>query len=86
MKSRLLIDLSVLEFVGALRKSDRDFLLARFAVIRDFPERYCDYRTQDETGRDIDGHVAGRFAIVFWNDFADRHVKIRGGTLADKNL
>ena len=86
MKRRLLVDLSVLEFVGALRKTDRDFLLARFVGIRDYPERYCDYRTQDETGRDIDGHVAGRFAIVFWNDFADRHVKILGVTWADQNL
>lgn len=30
-------------------------------------------RTRDyETGRELDNHVAGRFAITYWDDFADR--------------
>ena len=83
MKRRLLIDSLVLEFAGRLHKRDREFLLARFEAIRDSPERYIDYRTTDETGRELDGHIAGRFAIVFWDDFADRHVKILGVSWAD---
>jgi len=83
VKRRLLVDFVVLEFVGSLRKTDRNFLLMRFAAIRDYPERFCDYRAQDETGRDIDGHIAGKFAIVFWNDSVDRHVKILGVRWAD---
>ncbi len=84
MKRRLLIDSLVLEFAGKLRKRDREFLLSRFGAIRDFPERYVDYLTTDETGRELDGHIAGRFAIVFWDDFADRHVKILGVSWADE--
>ncbi len=83
MKRHLLIDSLVLEFVGSLRKRDRDFLLTRFEAIRAFPERHADYSTRDESGRELDGHVAGRFAIVFWDDFADRHIKIMGVTWAD---
>ena len=83
MKRRLLIDSVVLEFAGKLKKRDRDFLLARFEAIRDFPERHADYRTLDESHRELDGHIAGRFAIIFWDDFADRHVKIMGVTWAD---
>lgn len=84
MKRRLLIDSLVLEFVGRLKKRDREFLIARFETIRDFPERYVDFRTTDESGRGLDGHIAGRFAIVFWDDFADRHVKIMDVTWADE--
>ena len=83
MKRRLLIDSLVLEFVGSLRKRDREFLLTRFETIREFPARHADYRTLDESGRELDGHIAGRFAIVFWDDFADRHVKIMGVSWAD---
>ena len=83
MKRRLLIDSLVLEFVGSLRKRDREFLLTRFEAIRELPERHADYRALDESGRELDGHIAGRFAIVFWDDFADRHVKIMGVTWAD---
>jgi hypothetical protein len=35
-------------------------------------------------GRDSDGHIAGRFAMLFWEDFADRHVKIVAVAWADE--
>ena len=84
MKPRLLVDSEVIEFLGRLKRRDREFLLTRFEAIRDFPGAHVDYRHRDETGRDLDGHIAGRFAIVFWDDFADRHVKIMGLTWADE--
>lgn len=84
MKRRLLIDSLVLEFVAKLKRRDREFLIARFEAIRDFPSRHVDYRTTDESGRELDGHIAGRFAIAFWDDFADRHVKIMDVTWADE--
>lgn len=84
MKRRLLIDSTVLEFLSQLRKRDREFLLARFEAIRDFPAQHMDYVHRDESGRDLDGHVAGRFAIEFWDDLADRHLKIMGVTWADE--
>jgi hypothetical protein len=84
VKRRLLIDSLVLDFVGKLKRRDRDFLVARFEAIREFPSRYVDYRTIDESGRELDGHIAGRFAIVFWDDSADRHLKIMDVTWADE--
>ena len=84
MKPRLLIDSEVLDFVGALRKSDREFLQARFEAIRNAATRFSEYRSQDETGRDLDNHIAGRFAITYWDDFADRHVKIMAVRWADQ--
>ena len=86
MKSRLLIDSTVLAFVGRLKKRDRDFLAARFEQIREFPAEHADYQSADDCGRPLDVHVAGRFAITFWDDFADRHVKIMDVDWADDVL
>ena len=86
MKPRLLIDSTVLEFVGRLKKRDRDFLMARFEQIRDSPADHEDYKSVDERGRSLDVHVAGRFAITYWDDFADRHVKIMDVDWADDVL
>ncbi|MEI9895579.1 MAG: hypothetical protein WDN28_17240 [Chthoniobacter sp.] len=30
----------------------------------------------DKVGRRVDIHVTGKYAIKFWDDFADRQVKI----------
>jgi len=86
VKSRLLIDSTVLDFVGRLRKRDRDFLFRRFEEIRDFPANYADYQDADEIGRPLDVHIAGRFAISYWDDFADRHLKIMAVDWADDVL
>jgi hypothetical protein len=84
VKRRLLIDSTVIEFLGRLRKREREFLLGRFESIRDYPANHADYIHRDEYGRDLDGHIAGRFAIVFWDDLADRHLKIMSVAWADQ--
>ena len=84
MKRRLLIDSTVLEFLGRLRKREREFLLTRFETIRDYPAHHVDYLQRDEHGRDLDVHIAGRFAVAFWDDMADQHLKIMGVTWADQ--
>jgi len=83
VKRRLLIDSTVLQFVGGLKKRDRDFLAAQFESIQMYPADYADYQTVDEVGRSLDVHIAGRFAITFWDDVADRHLKIMEVTWAD---
>jgi len=42
VKRRLLIDSTVLEFLGRLRKREREFLLTRFEAIRDYPAHHVD--------------------------------------------
>ena len=83
MKPRLLIDSAVLAFMGQLKKRDRDFLMARFERIRDFPAQHADYQSADEKGRSLDVHIAGRFAVIYWDDAADGHLKIMDVAWAD---
>lgn len=59
-----------------LRKRERDFLFTRFEMIRTSPGRLSNSRQHDESGRLLDIHIAEKFAILYWDDFADRHVKI----------
>jgi hypothetical protein len=72
----LLIDIEVLEFLRTLRPVEQRDLLRRFREIAAAPDRYADYAENDAVGRRVDVHVAGKFAIKYWDDFADRQVKI----------
>jgi hypothetical protein len=84
VKYRLLIDSRVLKFLERLKRRDRQFLFDRFERICAHPSMHSDFRRPDETGRMLDCHVADRFAIVFWDDFADRHLKIMEVLWADR--
>ncbi len=81
--ARLLIDIEVLEFLRTLRTKEQASLLKRFREIAAFPGRFSDFVERDAAGRRVEVHVYGRFAIKFWDDFADRHVKILDVHLAD---
>ncbi|MEA3213530.1 MAG: hypothetical protein QOE70_6587 [Chthoniobacter sp.] len=83
MKRRLLLAIEVIEFLGRLKKKDREMLLDRMERIRDFPSHFADFHEIDKTG-DLDVHVTGRFAISFWDDSVDRHVKIMALRWADR--
>jgi hypothetical protein len=76
MEYRLLIDFEVVEIIQRLPRRLRDDLLMHFQRIRDYPSRYVDYYEQDAIGRRVEISIYRRFAIHFWIDFADRHVKI----------
>jgi hypothetical protein len=73
---RLLIDIEVLEFLRTLRRHDQQELLKRFREIASPPSRFSDFVERDASGRRVEAHVSGKFAIKFWDDFADRNVKI----------
>lgn len=81
--ARLLIDIEVFEFLRTLRRREQENLLKRFREITAFPSNFSDFVEHDSTGRRVDVHVSGKFAIKFWNDFADRHLKILDVHLAD---
>ena len=81
--ARLLIDIEVLEFLRTLRPKEQAGLLKHFREIAATPSRFSDFSEHDSSGRRVDVHVFGRFAIKFWDDFADRHVKILDVHLAD---
>lgn len=83
--ARLLIDIEVFDFLRKLRRREQEDLLKRFREIAAFPSKFSDFTEKDTNGRLIDVHVSGRFAIKFWNDFADRQVKILDVHLADSS-
>ena len=76
--------IEVVEFLARLKRKDREILFDRMEQICDSPSHYADFREIDDTGRELDVHVIGRFAIRFWDDFADRHVKIMALRWADR--
>ena len=83
--ARLLIDIEVLEFLRTLRRREQEELLRRFRNTAAFPSNYSDFVERDATGRRVEVHVFGKFAIKFWDDFADRHVKILDVHFADRS-
>ena len=74
--SRLLIDIEVLEFLRTCKRKEQEDLLKRFREIAAYPSNYSDFAEYDSKGRRVDVHIHIGFAIKFWDDFADRHVKI----------
>ncbi len=83
--SRLLIDIEVVDFLRTLRPREQRDLLKRFREIAAFPSDFSDFVEYDSAGRRVDVHVVGKFAIKFWDDFADRHVKILDLHFADRS-
>ncbi len=82
--SCLLIAIGVFEFLAGLKKSEQRNVLARFRQIAEFPSNYVDFVERDASGRSIGVHIYGKFAIKFWDDHADRDLKIVDLHLADR--
>ena len=68
------------DFPGALRRRLKDV----FVRIGKFPDRMFDYMEPNERGIELAVHLAHGFAIKYWTDFADRHVKILDLVAADQ--
>ena len=81
---RLLVAYEVIEFLEGLSKRDQQVLRDRFVKINAWPSDFSDFKESDSTGRNLDVHLCGKFSIRFWEDFADRQVKILDVTLADR--
>ncbi len=81
---RLLIDLEVFEFLRTLPRRDQEALLKRFREIAAFPTRFSDFAEYDSSGRQVDVHILGKFAVKYWHDFADRQIKILDLHFADR--
>ena len=82
--ARLLIAIEVLDFLRTLRPREQRDLLKRFREIAAFPSNYSDFVEHDSVGRRVEVHIFGRFAVKYWDDHADRHVKVLDVHLADR--
>lgn len=80
----MLLDLDVYDFLATLRPSERRQLRKRFDELLESPRRWHEFAEKDATGRTLGVTICGRFAITFWDDFADRHVKVLRVVLADR--
>ncbi|MCB1233590.1 MAG: hypothetical protein KDM91_00800 [Verrucomicrobiae bacterium] len=78
------MDFEVVKWMAQLPRRERKTLHDRFLEIREFPGNFADFHEFDATGRRVEVHICGKFAIRFWDDFADRHLKILDVTLADR--
>ncbi|HEX8311267.1 MAG TPA: hypothetical protein VF614_08125 [Chthoniobacteraceae bacterium] len=76
MSYRLLIDLEVFEFIAALPRPLQLKLRRRLGELQETPRRFADYQENDVIGRSIDVHVYAGFALYYWEDFADRQIKV----------
>ena len=76
MKYRLLIAIEVIEILEGLPEARRSIIWNRLRQVAASPQRFSDYTARDAGGRELDVHVFAGFAIRYWEDFTDRHVKI----------
>jgi len=84
MKFRLFVDFDVAEFMITLTRTEQRALRKRFLEMQDFPTRYVDYHEHDHVGHRIEISICGRFAIKFWLDHLDKHIKVLEVSLADR--
>jgi hypothetical protein len=73
---RLLIAIEVIDFLRIRPRAQQEALIARFRAIASAPTQFCDYTEPDAIGRDVGIHVFAKYAIRYWEDAADMHVKI----------
>lgn len=80
---RLLVDLEVVTFLEGLPRARRHRLVQLLEKMRAFPSNYSDYAETDAIGRRVEVCIFSRWAIHFWIDAADRHVKVLAVETAD---
>jgi hypothetical protein len=82
---RLFVEIRVFEQLRVLRPAERSRLLASLEEIRQRPAVYADFSERDAEGRLVQIHIVGKFAVKYWEDFADRHLKVLDITNADSS-
>ena len=83
MKRRLLLDSEVVAFLEGLPPARRAAIWRRLREIAEMPDRFEDFHERDVRGRDLSGHIFGSYANLYWDDLADRHLKVLEITSAD---
>jgi hypothetical protein len=81
---RLLIDHEVLEFIAQLGRKEQPLIHREMLRVWDFPCHHADYPEKDELGRQYHVHIFGKYALKYWIDEADRHLKIMETRLSDR--
>ena len=53
-------------------------------AIQSSPREFSDCKESDSAGRPVDIHICHKYAIKYWEDHADQHIKIWDVRMADK--
>jgi hypothetical protein len=83
IRYRLLVDWEVVEKLNQLPIRTRRILREALKRIAATPDLLSDYREPNPRGIPLDIHLCTGFAIKYWIDFADRHVKVLDLEAAD---
>jgi len=73
---RLLVDYEVIEHLNSLPVSKRRQLRDCLLQIWRSPTDLSDYQEKDATGRPVEIHVCNGYAVKYWLDHTDKHVKV----------
>ncbi len=84
MSYRLLISIEVVEFVERLPNKPRSAIRSLIEAIGNDPLGRSDAEDFDDTGRLLQIAIIGDYALMYWIDDADRHVKILDIHAADR--
>ncbi|HEV7404891.1 MAG TPA: hypothetical protein VGO11_18255 [Chthoniobacteraceae bacterium] len=63
-------------FLHGLPKRVRARLMDRIDEIPRFPDHFSQFQERDSIGRTLDVAIIEGYAVYYWNDFADRHIKV----------
>lgn len=80
---RLLVDWEVIEKLNQLPVKTRRALREALRRIAHTPDLLSDYREPNPRGIPLDVHVCAGYALKYWIDFPDRHVKVLDLQTAD---
>jgi mRNA-degrading endonuclease RelE of RelBE toxin-antitoxin system len=84
MSYRLLISIEVVEFVERLPNQPRSAIRSLIEAIGTDPLGRSDAEDYDDIGRLLQIAIIGDYALMYWIDDADRHVKILDIHAADR--
>ena len=84
MAHRLLVSIEVIEFIERLPVKTREAIRSAIHSIGRDPLRRSDALDRDATGRRMQIAVIGDYALMYWVDEADQHVKVLDIHAADR--
>lgn len=84
MDYQLFIAVDVLEFIERLPRKIRTGIRAVLLEIGDNPIGLSDAIEYDSTGRMVQITIIGDYALIYWIDDADQHIKILDIHSADR--
>jgi len=84
MAYRLLVSIEVIEFIERLPAKTREALRRAIHAIGRDPFGRSDALDRDANGRRMQIAVVGDYALMYWVDEADQHVKVLDIHAADR--